>query len=198
MLLRPDQRGMAGVEMILETERLLLRPMTLDDGEDLYDFARDPRVSDAAGWRRHVCLEDSLRVIRETPPAPYDFAFVDRGTGKVVGTGGLTGRHRDWLPGADDEIAYALHPGWWGRGLAVEAMEAVLKAGFGELGLDHVWCGYYEGNEGSRRVQEKRGCQPWGEPRWVEVPSLREERLEYFSLLYRADWERRMEERRYG
>ena len=70
-------------------------------------------------------------------------------------------------------------------------MGAVLRLAFEELDLDHVWCGYFDGNEQSRRVQEKLGFQPWGEPQWVDVPLMGERRLEHFSLLRRSEWESR-------
>ena len=39
---------------MLETPRLILRPMTAGDAEDLYEYARDPRVGPDAGWSIHT------------------------------------------------------------------------------------------------------------------------------------------------
>ena len=177
--------------MELQTKRLLLRPFTEDDAADLYDYARDPRVGPRAGWPVHESAEKSLEIIRKCFDAQYDFAIVEKASGKVIGSGGLVDRHRDWLPGKDDEIGYVLHPDWWGRGLIPEAMEEVIRFGFEELDLDHIWCGYYDGNEKSRSVQEKLGFQPWGEPQWVDVPLMGDRRLEHFSVLRRSEWESR-------
>ncbi len=53
---------------ILETERLILRPWTVDDAEELYKYASDPDVGPAAGWPPHTSVENSRDIIRMTPP----------------------------------------------------------------------------------------------------------------------------------
>ena len=50
--------------MILQTQRLILRPWQEADAADLYQYAKDPRVGPIAGWQPHTSVEDSLRVIR--------------------------------------------------------------------------------------------------------------------------------------
>ena len=177
--------------MELQTKRLILRPFTEGDAADLYEYAKDPRVGPMAGWPVHKNVEESLETIRNVFTKPYDLAFVDKKTGKVIGSGGLMDRHRDWLPGKNDEIGCVLHPDYWGQGLGVEAMEEFFRIGFEELLLDHIWSGYYDGNEKSKRLQEKLGMVPWGEPRWVDVPLMGERRLEHVNLLRRTEWEGR-------
>ena len=49
---------------VLETPRLLLRPFRDEDAEDVYHYARDPRVGPIAGWPPHKSLEESREVIR--------------------------------------------------------------------------------------------------------------------------------------
>lgn len=174
--------------MELETRRLILRPFTPEDAEDVFAYAADPRVGPAAGWPVHKSVEESREIIRTIFTQPWDLALVEKASGRVIGSGGLTGRHRQELPGADDEVGYVLSPAYWGRGLVVEAMEAVIAVAFKRLGLDHLWCCRFAGNEKSRRVQEKLGFLPWGEPVWTEVPALGERRLEYITLLTRQRW----------
>lgn len=50
--------------MILETERLILRPWNESDAESLYEYAKDPRVGPIAGWPPHKSVEESLDVIK--------------------------------------------------------------------------------------------------------------------------------------
>ena len=142
---------------MLETNRLLLRPFTEDDAADLYEYARDPRVGPPAGWPPHRSPEESLSIIRTVFAAPNTFAVVDRASGKVVGSAGFTGKHREEFPAPNDELGYALSPAFWGRGLMPEAAAELLRYAFAELGLAAVWCSHYTDNLQSRRVIEKCG-----------------------------------------
>lgn len=48
--------------MILETERLILRPWKEDDAENLYKYARNPEVGPIAGWPVHTSVENSREI----------------------------------------------------------------------------------------------------------------------------------------
>ena len=56
---------------LLETDRLLLRPFTLDDAEGLYAYASHPEVGPPAGWRPHRSVEESRQVIENIPRMPW-------------------------------------------------------------------------------------------------------------------------------
>ena len=171
----------------LETERLVLRPFLDRDAEDVYAYARDPRVGPVAGWPPHTSVENSLEIIRTVFAAPNVFAVVDRESGTVIGSAGFVGRHRTELPGPDEELGYALSPAFWGRGLMTEASRELLRFGFEDLGLRTIWCNHYHGNERSRRVMEKCGFQyQFSKEEWVEL--MDERRLTHFYALDREDW----------
>ena len=97
---------------VLETPRLSLRPFRELDAEDLYAYARDPRVGPIAGWPIRESPEESREIIRTVFSAPNVFALELRETGRVVGSAGLVGRHpAGEISGCpDDEIGYALSP----------------------------------------------------------------------------------------
>jgi len=118
------------MNMTLETERLILRPFTERDAEDLYEYAQDSRVGPAAGWPPHKSVAESREIITTVFSAEDTFAVVDKPTGKVIGSAGFVHRHRAELPGPDDEIGYALNPDYWGRGLIPEAVRELLWYGF--------------------------------------------------------------------
>lgn len=174
--------------MVLETERLLLRPFEETDAADLYEYAKDPRVGPAAGWQPHKSPEESREIIRTVFSTPNTFALVDRETGKAVGSAGFVDRHQSLLPGPDDEIGYALHPGFWGRGLMPEAVRELLRYGFEDLGLAAIWCGHYDFNQKSRRVVEKCGfLYRFTDQSWVEA--MGEERTELHYALTKEEWQ---------
>ncbi len=178
----------------LETPRLILRPFRDEDRDDLYAYARDPRVGPPAGWPPHKSPQESLEIIRTVFAAPRTFAMELRETGRVVGSAGLVDQHHPELPGRDDELGYALSAAYWGRGLATEAAEALLRWSFEDLGLDTVWCVHYEGNQRSRRVMEKCGFR-FQFSREADVPLLGERRLEHHWALATGEWLARRGER---
>lgn len=173
--------------MILETPRLTLRPFLDRDAEDVYAYAKDPRVGPAAGWPPHTSVENSLDIIRTVFAAPNVFALVDKQSGAVIGSAGFVGRHRTELPGPDEELGYALSPKFWGRGLMSEAARELIRFGFEDLGLHTIWCNHYDGNERSRRVIEACGFQYRFSQR-ERVELMEEVRLTHYYALVREDW----------
>ena len=142
--------------MQLETKHTILRPFTEADAEDLFAYAKDPRVGPIAGWKPHESVEESREIIRTVFAAPNTFAVVERETGRVIGSAGFVQPRSGSRPEAKAaEIGYALHPSWWGRGLMPEGVEELLRVGFTQLSLKEIWCTHYRENAQSRRVIEK-------------------------------------------
>lgn len=175
--------------MGIYTERLILRPWREADAEELYRWARDSRVGPAAGWPVHTSVEDSRQIIRDVLSAPETYAVALRETGLPVGSAGIMRDGRGTLSMARDEaeIGYWIGVPFWGRGLIPEAVRALLKRCFDELGCAAVWCGYYEGNEKSRRVQEKCGFVYHHTVQDAPCP-LGGTRTEHFTRISRAAW----------
>lgn len=180
--------------MMLETERLLLRPWTEEDAEALFLFASDPHVGPAAGWKPHTSAEDSRTVIRETLHKKGTFAVVPKSFGKPAGSislmGARTGTESNLTDREDEaELGYWIGRPFWGHGLMTEAAEKILRYGFDGLGLASVWCGYFEGNERSRRVQEKCGFVYRYTKRDIIWFATGEKLTEHISCLTREEWE---------
>ena len=66
----------------------------------------------------------------------------------------------------------------------------MLRYAFEDLKLDRVWCGYYEGNDKSRRVQEKVGFKYQWTTEGLEVKQMNEFRTGVVNCLTREEWER--------
>ena len=178
---------------VLETPRLLLRPFRDKDAEDVYHYARDPRVGPIAGWPPHKSLEESREVIRSVFSRPGVFAMELRETGRVIGSVRFVGSHPAGEHSAcpDDEVGYAMSPACWGAGLMPEAVEAVLQYGFTGLGLRRIWCGHYAGNWRSRRVINKCGFR-YQFSRTEYVSLVNETRQSYFYMQTEEDWRERV------
>lgn len=143
----------------LETERLILRKMKRSDAEDMFEYSKDPEVTKYLLWMPHPSVHYTARYLnylqdRYAVGKFYDWAVVDKATGKMIGTCGFTCFHEEHNSA---ECGYVLNPGYWGRGIAAEALGAVMKFGFMTIGLHRIECRYMQGNDRSRRVMEKVG-----------------------------------------
>lgn len=175
--------------MILQTKRLILRPWREDDAKDLYRYAKDPEVGPPAGWQPHTSVENSLEIIRTVLSAPQIYAVCLKDDGKPIGSVGF---HRNDLAEQDDEyeLGYWIGRPFWGHGLIPEASRELLRYAFEHLGMNRIWCGYYDGNLKSRRVQEKLGFTYHHTTEGIEVNQLGEIRTGHVTLMTREDWER--------
>ena len=177
--------------MRLETERLILRPWTEADAESLYEYARDPRVGPAAGWPVHTSVENSREVIRTVLSAPENYAVCLKTDNRAIGCVGLTVGEKSnlKLPDTEGEIGYWIGVPFWGQGLIPEAVRELIRRSFEDLGLSTLWCGYFEGNDKSRRVQEKCGFTYHHTNEDVHWKAMDDIRTEHVTRLTRAEWE---------
>lgn len=176
--------------MILQTERLVLRPWKESDAEALYEYAKDNRIGPPAGWPPHKSVEESRAIIRTVFDRPGVFAVILRGTDKAIGCiGVICGRESNFpIPDNEGEISYWLGVPFWGQGLIPEAMREVIRYAFEDLGLRNLWCGYFDGNEKSRRAQQKCGFRHHHTAPEVYFELIGESRVEHVSLLTREEW----------
>lgn len=176
---------------MITTERLILRPWRDEDAADLYACACDHDVGPIAGWPVHTSVENSLEIIRTVLSVPETYAVCRREDDRAIGSIGLKmGEATDLTDRADEcELGYWLGKLYWGQGLIPEAAEALLQHAFETLGMRAVWCGYYDGNPKSRRVQEKLGFVYQFTTENVDVPLVNEVRVGHVSLLTKAVWQ---------
>ena len=99
--------------------------------------------------------------------------------------------HTDMTEKEDEcELGYWLGKPFWGQGLIPEAAREMLRHAFENLGMSKVWCGYYDGNNKSKRVQEKLGFQYQWTTEDVDVPLMHENRTGHVNCMNKSDWER--------
>lgn len=144
---------------ILTTERMVLRPWREADAASLYEYAKDPRVGPVAGWPVHPDVAFSRVAIRDYLSSEGIFAVTLKETDEAIGSIGFLFGEDSNFEIADDEgeIGYWIGVPFWGQGLIPEAMREVVRYGFEELALTKIWCGYFDENVKSKRVQEKCG-----------------------------------------
>lgn len=176
--------------MELKTERLLLRPWQEVDAESLYEYAKDSEVGPIAGWPVHTSVENSREIIREVLSAEETYAVCLQEDGKAVGSIGLmVGAASNLsLPDNEGEIGYWIGVPFWGQGLIPEAVKELLRHAFEDLKLDKIWCGYFEGNTKSKRVQEKCGFIYHHTNKDIYWKIMDDIRTEYVSCMTRENW----------
>lgn len=173
-----------------KTERLLLRPWRIDDAEALYRYASDPDVGPAAGWKPHESMNESREIIDTVFSAPETYAVVVKETNEPVGCVGLLfGENANVeLCDGEAEVGYWIGRPFWGHGLAPEATRALMRHAFEDLRLTKLWCGWYEGNDKSMRVQEKCGFSFERIEEGVLNEATGETTRMYVSSLKKDDW----------
>ena len=176
--------------MMLETKRLILRPWREDDAADLFAFAKDPDIGLPAGWPPHTDVENSRQIIRDVLSAPETYAVCLKENGRAIGSVGLKlGDATDMTDRADEcELGYWIGKPYWGQGLIPEASRELLRHAFEDLKMRAVWCGYYDGNIKSRRVQDKLGFVYHHTTEGLEITLLDEIRTGHVMLMTRETW----------
>ena len=176
--------------MILETERLLLRPWDESDAESLYEYAKDNRIGPIAGWPVHTSVENSREIIKDVLSAQETYAVCLKDGGKVIGSIGLMvgSASKLELPEKEGELGYWIGVPFWGRGFIPEAARALIRRAFADLGLTALWCGYFDGNEKSKRCQEKCGFVYHHTNKDVHWELTDDVRTEHVTRLTREAW----------
>lgn len=99
------------------------------------------------------------------------------------------GLHSAEMKNGEAEIGYWIGKPYWGQGLIPEAVNALLARSFNKLGLNAVWCGYYDGNLKSKRVCEKSGFK-YHHTNYDIISPLGDKRTEHLYLMTKADYGR--------
>lgn len=172
------------------TERLILRPWEETDAEELYRYAKDDRIGPIAGWPVHTGVENSREIIGNVLRKDGNYAVILRETGQLAGSIGLmVGKESNiGLPDNEAEIGYWIGVPYWGQGLIPEAVEELMRYAFEELEMPRLWCGYFDGNDKSKRVQEKCGFVYHHTNEKIYWALMDDIRTEHLTCITREQW----------
>lgn len=142
----------------IETERLILRDASVDDAEDMFEYAKLEEVTKYLSWKPHISLKDSEKIldalIKEAKEKDSYVlkAIVLKENDKMIGT--IDARiFGDGLK--DAEFGYCLNPKYWNKGYMSEALKAFMKALHKEHGVESVFGSFERENIASKRVMQK-------------------------------------------
>lgn len=179
---------------ILETPRLILRPLEAADFADFYEYAQDPPVASFGMWQPYasesVAREDFDRLLKAYDRGLMWWALQHKADGKMIGRCQL-GPYDDEDARAD--ISYALNRHYWGQGYITEAALPVADYGFETLKLNRLSAIVFTDNTASMRVLEKLGMVREGCLRHYRTTRGQPDDVYVYAVL-RADWQSLMGE----
>lgn len=176
--------------MNLETDRLLLRAWKTADADLLYEYAKDERIGNWCGFPAHKSVEESQNIIKNVLMCDENYAVELKEENKFVGNVSLKlGDNASFIESDDEaEIGYWVACPFWGRGIIPEATSELIRHAFEDLKIKTLWCGYYDGNNNSKRAMEKCGFKFHHIIRDAAVKLLNTTRDEYVSNLTYDMW----------
>ncbi|GHV01937.1 GNAT family acetyltransferase [Clostridia bacterium] len=147
---------------VIETERLILRPFEPADAPAIFAYSSDPENTKYMLWEPNKTLKDTEKFISDEiekykTGRDYDYAFILKKTGALIGTGGAAVGEGIFARTA--EIGYILDKRYWGNGYAPEAMRALSDYLFKEKGIRRIQAKHFIANPASGRVMEKIGMR---------------------------------------
>lgn len=146
----------------LQTDRLILRRLTLEDAEEMYrNWASDDEVTKYLTWRSHADVQETLAYLQHCVQGYQDLSFYQWGI-ELKDTHALIGNISVVRV---EEEAERLELGWvigrsfWGNGYTAEAGKEVLKVLFDRVEAKNIVARHDVNNPNSGRVMQKMGMK---------------------------------------
>jgi RimJ/RimL family protein N-acetyltransferase len=185
------------MDILLETDRLILRRFTMADVDNLVGLDSDSAVTHFITGGLPTSREEVEHDVLPRFLGYYErfdglgfWAVVEKSTGDFLGW--FHFRPRDWDMPVEVELGYRLRRSAWGKGYATEGSVALIRKGFTDLGVERVFAETMAVHVASRRVMEKAGLnftrafhQPWPYP----IEGDEHGDVEY--AISKAEWEQR-------
>lgn len=148
-------------DVVIETERLILRQWNMDDIDDIVEGLNNINVTKwLAGAPFPYTIEDAKHFVQKTIDNDlYNFAIILKSENKAIGGTQLT--NVDLFNGTAGGGIW-ISEKYWGKGYGSEAFGARIKYAFEVLGLRRLENGYFKENEKSHKMQLKLGYKDEG------------------------------------
>jgi len=142
---------------VLETGRLILRKISVNDAENIFEYAKDDEVTKNLVWATHKTIEDTKKFLAEGVGfMPPPWAIVCKTDNKVIGTISFM----NYTPEHSRvEVGFVISKKYWGRGFMTEVLKEVIKFGFEKLKINRIEAFCNSENAASAKVMEKSGMK---------------------------------------
>jgi len=149
------------LNIMLSTERLILRKLKMDDAQDMFEYTGYAEVTKFLSWNEHKSIEQTKLFIKNTLTEyeglkSYPYAIELKSTHKFIGV--LRAYDIDY-GNKHCEISYILNPNYQGQGLMVEAINAFVSHCFNELGFIRIQAKCMVDNESSQKLMKRVGME---------------------------------------
>ncbi|MFS0880202.1 GNAT family N-acetyltransferase [Metabacillus niabensis] len=150
------------MDLILETERLILQPFKEEDATRIRDLANDKELADIIGLphpyeTKHAMEWISIQPKQMNEGDEYPLKIVSKELNEIIGTITLrVDKHHN-----KGELGYWLGKDYWGKGFATEAVKKIIEFGF-NLSLNKICASAITRNIASKKVLKKAGLQKEG------------------------------------
>ena len=159
----------------IETERLLLRPVTLDDAEAMFEYASD-RENTRYTFPTNQSLEETKNNIAQfylaNPLGRWGIEL--KNNGQFIGTIDL---HKIDPILKKAAIGYIINQKYWNQGLTTEANRAVIELAFEKIGMNKLTALHDKDNPASGRVMEKSGMRYSHDEEYAALDLHEEDRI---------------------
>ena len=172
-----------------------MRPWKETDADSLFEYAKNPNVGPIAGWPVHTSVENSREIIRDILSADETYAVTmknnDASIDAAIGSVGLLIGDKSNLKINPDEaeIGYWIGEPFWGQGLIPEAVREIMRYAFDDLKISVLWCGYFDKNEKSKRVNEKCGFRFHHTEYGKAWPLIHAVKTQHVTRLKKEEWQ---------
>lgn len=148
----------------LETERLILRRITMKDAQDIFEYSKDAEVARHVLWNAQKELSEAkeycrFMMKRYRQDLPSSWGIIDKTTGRLVGTIGYMEYREEH---GSVEIGYSLARWMWNSGYMTEALRRVIAYTFEAMDVNRIEAQHELTNPSSGRVMEKCGMKKEG------------------------------------
>ena len=150
------------MDLVLKTERLVLRPLTVQDVDQVWPYQSNPELAEYQSYSAHKTKEETIKWLKQLKDEQelgknitWGIFMNDQLCG-VLSLITILRKHRA-LTYDRAELAYWLGPEFQGKGIMTEAGKRVIKFAFNQFSLHKLIVAHHEGNSGSENLIKRLG-----------------------------------------
>lgn len=144
---------------MLESKRVLLRKIKIEDARTLLKWGQDDLYHQTAGFERFTDLGQAQKAADQYQKRLYSFAIIEKKSQKMIGLVELYERGLDEQAGllVTKDLGFMLDKDYWHQGLMTEALTIIINYAFHDLKQQQIWAGTFSNNEASQHILKKLG-----------------------------------------